>query len=159
MNSRNMTLKEQAAWLRQVKRVMPDNIRAALEDLSESEQGAAEMIFEIVANTPSGIVPGKPDRIWTGDMQISGDSLVAGSGGHVHFEFGWLRADPEGYISIQEHGGYLPALGNAEEIDGEIYVTPMNALEQIAELYLQDGVLWDYIERAVKAGLAGKHYG
>lgn len=151
-----MTLKEQAAWLRQVKRVMPDNIRAAIEDLSESEQGAAEMIFEIVANTPSGIVPGKPDRIWTGRMQTSGDSLVAGSGGHVHFEFGWLGADPEGYIDIQEHGGYLPGLKDDED---EIYVTPMNALEQIARLYLQDGVLWDYIERAIKAGWAGKHYG
>lgn len=138
---------------------MPVNIRAALEDLSESEQGAAEMIFEIVANTPSGIIPGKDNRIWTGQMQMSGDSLVADGDGHVHFEFGWLKADPDGYISIQEHGGFLPGMGDSAAIDGEIYVTPMNALEQIARLYLQDGVIWDYIERAVRAGLAGKNYG
>lgn len=135
---------------------MEPNIRAALRALNSSADSPEEMIFDIVANTPSGIVPGKDDRVWTGFMQTHGSGRVSGSNGLIVFEFGWLDNDGLDYIAVQEFGGELPGL-KKDELPVE--VSPMNALQKIATLYMEDGLAWQYIAAAISRGWKGQTYG
>ena len=151
MVARNVPFNQLSAFLRRVPKLMPLNVENALRALAESEEGPKQAIFDIVASTPSSIVPGKMDRVWTGNMQESGEGRVKSVGERIHFDFGWFDlSDDEYYIGVQEEGGYLR--------DGtEIW--PMNALEQIADMLVEDRLLWDALQDAIRATWRDKVYG
>lgn len=108
-------------------RVSGDNRRlnAFLSDFGERTLGQVETLFDEAAQdgaadirrsvetTPSGIVPGKPDRIWTGNMRDSVKGEVEVRKDSIKASWGWLdvsSADAE-YIFLQEYGGERVATG------------------------------------------------
>jgi hypothetical protein len=78
---------------------------------------AAQRMVETVETTPSGLRPGKPDRVWTGHMrdEIRAEPVTSG-GGVVKGVWGW--PDAEAYFNYQETG----------EATGLKSIPPMHAL-------------------------------
>lgn len=82
---------------------------------SDMQRTAKETIQEYIRNTPSGITPGKKDRIWTGAMLDNADARKTRSGNNYNIEYGWFGfTNPQGrgdYVKMQELGGGHVAFG------------------------------------------------
>lgn len=76
---------------------------------------AKETIRHYIQTTPSGIVEGKPDRIWTGAMLNNADSKATRNAAGFRIEYGWFGfSNPESngdYVKLQELGGGYVASG------------------------------------------------
>lgn len=76
---------------------------------TEIERKAKETIQEYIRNTPSGITPGKKDRIWTGAMLDNANARKSRNGNDYTIEYGWFGfVNPQGrgdYVKLQELGG------------------------------------------------------
>lgn len=91
-------------------------VEQILEDIGEQ---AAEKMQNLIATTPSGIVPGKPDRILTGTMHDAvGSKPVTKKGNYRGVEFGWTEEQIK-YFIWQEQGTGSP-----------LNIVPMHALLQ-----------------------------
>lgn len=71
---------------------------------------AVEAIKHTIATTPSGIVPGKPNRIDTGAMHENADAKLTSKGkSGAEIEYGWFgfsnSTNPGDYVKLQELGG------------------------------------------------------
>lgn len=75
-------------------------LKAVMEDVIEE---ARDDMVNTVETTPSGLKPGKGDRVWTGNMRdtVSTKPVTSG-GGKIVGEWGWFT--PEEYIRYQEYG-------------------------------------------------------
>ena len=81
------------------------------------EEASLKMV-NTIETTPSGLVPGKIGRVWTGTMRDAvGSDPVTSSGGEVKGTFGWTKEQWE-YFKFQENG-----TGN-----GRGSIPPMHAL-------------------------------
>lgn len=77
-------------------------IERILNDVGES---AVSLGQKVIATTPSGLVPGKPNRIWTGRMYQAVEYQVTNSRKNIYNLYaGWLGGDP-GYFEWQDEGG------------------------------------------------------
>lgn len=86
------------------------NFRYAVEAMAyDIERESVEIIREMIRTTPSGIVEGKPNRIWTGAMHDNVKSRLAKAGNNYRIEYGWFGfvnpESPGSYVSLQELGG------------------------------------------------------
>lgn len=90
------------------------NIRGAEKEKRNQVREAAlnagirgvEAMEHVIANTPSSIVPGKPDRIDTGLMFDSVDAKVSEVGHKITVSVGWLNTKKK-YFLVQDKGGRL----------------------------------------------------
>lgn len=108
-------------------RITGDNNRlnAYLTDFGKRTLEQVEEVFEDAAyegvddirttieTTRSGIVPGKPNRVWTGNMRDSVSYETETSKTSVKASWGWLNIDEEeaDYIFLQEYGGERVSFG------------------------------------------------
>lgn len=75
--------------------------RMFLDDLAEQNVDDQK---NVIATTPSGLSPGKPDRIWTGDMHDAVDRTgVDSNKGRASVRVGWVKT-LEDYFKFQETG-------------------------------------------------------
>lgn len=75
--------------------------RMFLDDLAEDNEDVQR---NVIATTPSGLSPGKPDRIWTGDMYEAVSRTPIESGrGRSSVRVGWVKT-LEDYFKFQETG-------------------------------------------------------
>lgn len=92
------------------------NYRYAVEAMAvDIERDSVEIIKEVIATTPSGIVEGKPDRIWTRAMYDNVKSRMTKVGNNYQIEYGWFGFvnpdSPGDYVKLQELGGGHVATG------------------------------------------------
>lgn len=98
-------------------------------------KGAKEMQY-IISTTPSSIVPGKSNRIYTGAMKdnVSYENMKRAGNGRYDYEgsAGWsfFVAD---YFLVQEYGGVSSGLRLGDRV-----ITPMHALSKIYYSMLGD---------------------
>lgn len=89
-------------------------LKAVMEDVIEE---AKEDMVNTVETTPSGLVPGKNNRVWTCNMRDTVETKpVTSGGGIVEGKWGWFS--PEAYIRYQEYG----------KAPGRRSIPPMHAL-------------------------------
>lgn len=83
-------------------------VKALEEIMQHVAEDGAEEVRRIIETTPSGIVPGKPDRIWTGQMhEAVGFDPLRVEDRKVTATFGWVGTVEEYYL-LQEAGvGYV----------------------------------------------------
>lgn len=98
-----------AKWVRNLGTDLNDKALATGFKVGED---AKRTIQTFVATTPSALSPGKPDRIWTGNMFDRVDYKIQQRGNRVVVKFGWpgLRTS-EAYIIEQEEGSPRVATG------------------------------------------------
>lgn len=84
-----------------------NTIQEISNDLLEN---AAQTGKDIIGSTPSSIVPGKTNRVHSGEMQDSVDFKAMRSSGRKSWsgEAGWVFSVEE-YFKTQEHGGTTPS--------------------------------------------------
>lgn len=76
------------------------------------EKESAEIIKEHVKTTPSGLTPGKDNRIWTGAMHDNAQAKSRKTGSGYDIEYGWFGFKNGGdYVKDQELGGGDVAFG------------------------------------------------
>lgn len=90
--------------------------RKAIDKVADDiTKDSKEIIRDFIRTTPSGIVPGKKDRIWTGYMLNNADSKKTSSGTNYTIEYGWFGftnpESPGDYVQLQEEGGKYVATG------------------------------------------------
>lgn len=88
-----------------------DDVKNNLDDFAGR---GTEDIRRDIETTPSGIVDGKPNRIWTGNMHDKVDSAVTVDTDKVYeVLYGWpdLTQEEREYIKLQEYGGEYVAFG------------------------------------------------
>lgn len=78
-------------------RAVDTRINRVLQDV---ESKVVPYMQNIIATTPSGIAPGKPDRIWTGEMY---DAVGSDFKNRVTLRLGWVK-DKEDYFLAQDQG-------------------------------------------------------
>lgn len=79
---------------------------------ADMERQAKDTIQEFVRTTPSGLSPGKPDRIWTGAMHDNADARTRKTGDSYTIEYGWFGGFGNGdYVKDQELGSGDVAFG------------------------------------------------
>lgn len=89
-------------WLREIRGDFQDNALEA--GLEAGETGRASM-RNTIETTPSGLAPGKPNRILTGHMWDRADYKVTKSGHTVRVQVGWMgQKQAEDYFTAQEYG-------------------------------------------------------
>lgn len=83
------------------------------EIMQDVTQDGEDDVRVSILTTPSGIVPGKPDRVWTGNMMDKVTTKVETKGSKVIGEYGWLDINDyeEDYIRGQEYGSQRVAFG------------------------------------------------
>ena len=88
-----------------VKGVQSDLNAKVMQAGERAARAAVSSMKDTIATTPSGYVPGKGNRILTGNMWSRVESKVRRSGNKVTIEYGWfgLKRD-EAYIYTQENG-------------------------------------------------------
>ena len=75
----------------------------ALELGLDAGQTARDSMRNTIATTPSGLAPGKPNRILTGRMYDAVDYSVTQTGNKVRVRHGWIRSRKR-YFLDQELG-------------------------------------------------------
>lgn len=104
-------------WLREIRGEFQDN---ALEAGLEAGEKGRDAMRHSIENTPSGLSPGKPNRILTGNMWDKADYKVTKTGHTVRVQVGWLGMKKDDhYFEDQEYGlgpvqGAMNALVHAE---------------------------------------------
>ena len=104
------------------------NVKGRLNDLDhileDIGMAAEDRMKELIATTPSGINPGKDNRILTGTMHDAVGFKPVKKGGPVHsVEFGWTREQIK-YFIYQEQG-------TGSGTGGYRNIVPMHALLQV----------------------------
>ena len=102
--------------LDQQQRAVDTRINRILQDL-ESEM--VPFMQNIVNTTPSGIVSGKDNRVWSGDML---DALGSEFKNRITLNLGWVKEQEE-YFAEQDQGTGTKTFGWGN-------VPPMHMLEQ-----------------------------
>lgn len=87
-------------WLREGRKEFND---FALEMGLDAGEKARDSMRNTIETTPSGLAPGKPNRILTGAMWDAADYSVTQSGYKVRVKHGWLRSRKK-YFLHQELG-------------------------------------------------------
>lgn len=83
-------------------------VKALQEVMQHVAEDGAEEVRRIIETTPSGIVPDKPDRVWTGQMRDAvGHEAVKTDGNKVTATFGWVGTVEEYYLLQEEGLGYV----------------------------------------------------
>lgn len=89
-------------WLREIRGDLKDN---ALEAALEAGEAGRDSMRNTIATTPSGLSPGKPNRILTGHMWDRSDYRVTQTGQTIRVQIGWLGTrKAEEYFIAQEEG-------------------------------------------------------
>lgn len=102
------------------KRVIAESVEAMVEVASN----AGDEMQYIISTTPSSIVPGKPNRIDTGNMIESVEVSDPTSNGDVYsVSFGWID-NWEDYFGVQDKGGKPVGLFKR----GVNRISPMHAI-------------------------------
>ena len=81
-----------------------------LEAGLDAGEKARDSMRNTIATTPSGLVPGKPNRILSGYMYDSADYSVVQRGHKISVKHGWLR-NRKKYFLAQEYGTGAVAFG------------------------------------------------
>lgn len=102
--------------------------------LEDAGQQATRLGREVIQTTPSSIVPGKPDRVYTGLMLNSVNYMITHTGrNRYNLYTGWIGGDP-GYFQLQDVGGTSDW---GIEIEGMFM---MDRIKQFVRPYVEQGV-------------------
>ena len=86
--------------------------RDIIQIATEAAQEGAEHIREAIRTTPSGLVPGKQNRIWSGHMLERVDTQVFKRGSVITVRAGWQTLKrSEDYFKMQDLGTGPVAFG------------------------------------------------
>lgn len=90
------------SWLREIRGDLKDN---ALEAGLEAGEAGRDSMRNTIATTPSGLSPGKPNRILTGNMWDKSNYRVTQAGNTTRVQIGWLGIKAaDNYFEAQEYG-------------------------------------------------------
>lgn len=90
------------SWLREIRGELQDN---ALEAGLEAGEKGMQAMRTTIEHTPSGLSPGKSNRILTGNMWDKTTYKVSQSGHSVRVQVGWLNVKAaDRYFEAQELG-------------------------------------------------------
>lgn len=104
-------------FLREIRGDLKDN---ALEAAREAGEAGRDSMRHTIETTPSGLSPGKPNRILTGHMWDRTDYRVTQAGNTTRVQIGWMNVkNAEKYFEAQEKGlgpvqGAMHALTKAQ---------------------------------------------
>lgn len=85
--------------------VEQDLNRSVMESARQAAETGANHIREAIRTTPSGLVPGKNNRIWSGHMLERVDTQVYKRGGVIVARAGWMNLrKSEDYFKMQDLG-------------------------------------------------------
>ena len=85
--------------------VEQDLNRKVMETAVQAAEVGAEHIRDAIRTTPSGLVPGKNNRIWTGHMLERVDTQVYKRGDSIIARAGWMNLrKSEDYFKMQDLG-------------------------------------------------------
>lgn len=107
------------SWFRQV---MSEDLEILLSELDGAVADTADYIQRFIETVPSGIVPGKPNRVLTGLMRdsIDYDEIKKSGKNSYRLSVGWT-GNREKYFLYQEYG-------TGDRSGGMANITPMYAL-------------------------------
>jgi len=92
-----------------VENVERDHRYAVEAVATDIERESVEIIQEFIKTTASGIVPGKPDRIWSGAVHDHVQARKKRLGNNYTVEYGWFGFNNPwksgDYVKLQELGG------------------------------------------------------
>lgn len=137
---RGPDLSRMATSLENHEKVYMNDVQGVLDDVADA---AVSQMQQIIATTPSAIVPGKADRIDTGTMHDAVDRDKVQRGRNVRsVRFGWVN-EKEDYFIDQEEGTGDKTSGGFNNI------TPMHALRG-SFLWARDEVVHELRQRFKK---------
>lgn len=124
---------------------IPLALSDALETVgNELVQTIPEQLRNIIENTPSALVPDKPNRVWTGYMRDSaGAQVERSSWNYTKISYGWINGlngfnDGKGfYVADQEFGN------TGRHIWG------MDALAKVQTAQLKQDEIGDRVRKAL----------
>ena len=86
--------------------------RDVLREAQESAEVGADLVRYLIRTTPSGLSPGKQNRIWTGHMLERVDTQVFKRGETITIRAGWQNvSSKEKYFKAQDLGTNGVAFG------------------------------------------------
>lgn len=124
---------------------IPLALADVLEEVgNELVESIPAQLRSVVENTPSALVPNKPNRVWTGYMRdTAGAQVERSSWNYTKISYGWINglngfSDSKGfYVADQEFGN------TGRHIWG------MDALEKVQATQLQQSVIGDRVRKAL----------
>lgn len=124
---------------------IPLALADALEEVSnELVESIPTQLRSIVENTPSALVPNKPNRVWSGYMRdTAGAQVERSSWNYTKISYGWINGlngfnDGKGFYVVDQE------FGNTGR-----HIWGMDALAKVQAAQLQQGVIGDRVRKAL----------
>lgn len=122
-------------------------VMKAIQDTAQiiSEE-IPEMVMNTVEHTPSALVPGKDNRVWTGYMRDHQTARVLNARGlSTTIQYGWIN----GYGGFSDTKGFY--IADQEFGNSKRHIWGMNALEKVRAHYAASDMVAKEITETLEA--------